>query len=306
MQLPSTLSEAITLKDSVGTETVREGNIAPTQKSSRLLTKEQNSKLPLNRKPDVGMSAGDNCFGCDTGDDEIALSDIARKPDVVASAGDNSFECNMDVDETVLPANKFEDTGIKSDLVCFEYNADNDAAKVCVNGGPSATDRERGLGRPEKFTEKQSADSSRPGVAANASVKGISSYFGCRLKPKVVMSGMDATKSKDIQHFKKQVARKDKTKAMRSNFDHFVSQQTRALSRKSTVEVPQVGMRVKVKFEGNETYDGTLTRVRARRRMQPTDEATYKIQIHYDDNEIEDATYSDPDISFMCATTQCS
>ena len=105
---------------------------------------------------------------------------------------------------------------------------------------------------------------------------------------------------KTTQHFRmKRGSEKGKRIATRNNYDHFVSARTRTQIRKSLLKVPEVGMLVTVKFEGNERYNGTITRVRAKRRQQPTNVTTYKIQIHYEDNVIEDTTYPDPDISLI-------
>lgn len=78
--------------------------------------------------------------------------------------------------------------------------------------------------------------------------------------------------------------------------NHFSKRQTRAQKRGAARGVPTVGMRVKVKFDGHESYDGKITKVELKKKKQRSDQEAYNIQIHYDDGTEEDTSYPDPDI----------
>eukprot|EP00585_Thalassiosira_rotula_P023169 CAMPEP_0196224734 /NCGR_PEP_ID=MMETSP0912-20130531/49366_1 /TAXON_ID=49265 /ORGANISM="Thalassiosira rotula, Strain GSO102" /LENGTH=311 /DNA_ID=CAMNT_0041504145 /DNA_START=180 /DNA_END=1115 /DNA_ORIENTATION=+ len=64
-------------------------------------------------------------------------------------------------------------------------------------------------------------------------------------------------------------------------------------------EMPKVGMSINVKFDCGETYRGKITRVKTQGKKKPTDTAALSIQIQYDDGDIENTTYPDPDITLV-------
>jgi len=63
--------------------------------------------------------------------------------------------------------------------------------------------------------------------------------------------------------------------------------------------VPAVGMRVTVRFSADKIYSGTINRVKAQRKRQQAAQVYYRITIQYDDGEVENTTYPDPDISLV-------
>lgn len=64
----------------------------------------------------------------------------------------------------------------------------------------------------------------------------------------------------------------------------------------SPTVLPEVGMRVKVRFEEDEWYGGTLLHVGDEENDKKTKRKRVEICIQYDDGSTEDATFPDPDI----------
>mmetsp|Transcript_26188 Transcript_26188/g.56211 ORF Transcript_26188/g.56211 Transcript_26188/m.56211 type:complete len:1361 (-) Transcript_26188:477-4559(-) len=71
-------------------------------------------------------------------------------------------------------------------------------------------------------------------------------------------------------------------------------------TRKAAEKAPKVGMRVSVRFDGDEMYSGEITKVSEQDKQKEfqLQNAIYTIRIHYDDDGTEEDTiYPDPDIS---------
>ena len=61
-------------------------------------------------------------------------------------------------------------------------------------------------------------------------------------------------------------------------------------------EAPEVGMRVKVKFDDGKLYGGIIARVKAKRACKPEDQPSFGIRILYDDGDVADETFPGDDI----------
>ena len=63
---------------------------------------------------------------------------------------------------------------------------------------------------------------------------------------------------------------------------------------------PIVGMRVSVRFDDNKKYRGRIAQVSKQKQSKKKTKATkYKIRIQYDDGDVGEESYPDPDISLL-------
>ena len=72
-----------------------------------------------------------------------------------------------------------------------------------------------------------------------------------------------------------------------------------------SINMPMVGMRVSVRFDNNERYNGQIVQVSKQKQSKKNhtkkivQTASYNIRIQYDDGDVEFATYPDPDIRLL-------
>ena len=69
---------------------------------------------------------------------------------------------------------------------------------------------------------------------------------------------------------------------------------------------PEEGMRVRVRFEHDVWFSGTIVSVSDEEYDQRKKQATYEICIHYDDGSIENTVFPDPDISIYLPGKSCT
>lgn len=94
--------------------------------------------------------------------------------------------------------------------------------------------------------------------------------------------------------------RSSRRKTIKSSSTASVVDKSSDSSSSDSVNVPIVGMCVSVQFDDNNKYRGRIAQVSKQKQSKKKTKATkYKIRIQYDDGDVGDEKYPDPDISLL-------